>query len=149
MLQKENDLHVLFSKSDEQSTLAIIDECSVLFFYWLEQVRSTPSPSSDPSPPWFKLFTSLYIITRIINLFLKALHRAKEYEQHVEVLKALIQQDYALMHKRGVWYDELTKSLVKLKRWRACEEACKACLSDPVVSEGKSEFVHFRAISNG
>jgi Fanconi-associated nuclease 1 len=83
--------------------------------------------------PWFNVFTSGWIYTRIISTGYHAYFRLKRYGDCVQLLEQLLSQTLFLKTKRGYWYDELAKILHCYVDKSRSKQVCLEALSDSFV----------------
>jgi Fanconi-associated nuclease 1 len=127
-LRLENVIQELISKNDEKSFLEIVSHIEDLVPQWKYAKEHLTGI------PWFNVFTSGWIYTRIISAGYHAYFRLKRYEDCVRILEGLLSQSLFLRTKRGHWFDELAKILHCHVDKSRSKQVCFEALTDSFVA---------------
>lgn len=95
------------SLENQKEWTGLADFCDARKEEWLAFLRDYTGHVTGIS--WLKVYSSGYVLTRIMEMGANAYFKLKEYQMQAEIIQALISQNVFLIEHKGRWYDELTK----------------------------------------
>ena len=125
---------LLMQSKDRSDWSRIIDIYDAIKTDWEQDCLKAESHITGI--PWFGVFTSGWVQTRILTFAYQAFFKMKQYDKSCLVLKQLLDQRLFCSSRRGRWYDEYAKILERYVDEKLAKQVCKEGLSDRFVMTG-------------